>query len=452
MCNRSRSRLAIGMAVLTNVEDLAGCALVGEKIAPPLGHEVHYLPMWSGFVKGKGGFLYGIPAKNRRVIKFNPVDKSTELIGPEFVKIVDWHCGVLAKNGCIYCPPRSANTMIMLKINTIDNTVETIDLQLQRQITFHEGWGSGAVGRDGCIYYFPYFVDCRYILRVDPDTDKFSFISLPNLHHAGFVGTVLGKDGCIYGLPTYSTDCVVRFDPMEHENISYFGKYIGSVCELATDGVLGCDGNIYALNDNADVLKVDTSARTVSFIRNEDTSMFCGGNPVVGPDQCIYWLKGNGATVVFDPITQQPSSSTELDIYVNTSTSWSDGALADDGVIYFAPSHARQVLAFDPFRKFSRYIELFMELFPKHLGRIFMRYSEESLFDEAVRRFGFDKALGLLDECLPSDGEWGEMTLDGVPIFVLAASRGVGNDGIGGAPLDVIYRLVRRDVHGLFSD
>jgi hypothetical protein len=52
---------------------------------------------------------------------------------------------------------------------------------------------------------------------------------------------------------------------------------------------LGCDGNIYALNDDGDVLKVDTSARTMSFIRNY-ASIFCGsGDPVVGPDQCICW-------------------------------------------------------------------------------------------------------------------------------------------------------------------
>jgi hypothetical protein len=70
-----------------------------------------------------------------------------------------------------------------------------------------------------------------------------------------------------------------------------------------------------------------------------------------------------------------------------------------------------------------------------------------------VRKYGYDRAFGSLDECLPSDDEWGKMALDGVPMFVLAASRGVRFDGIGGgAPLDVIYRLVRRNFHGLFSD
>ncbi len=49
---------------------------------------------------------------------------------------------------------------------------------------------------------------------------------------------------------------------------------------------------IYMLiNDDGDVLKVDTLARTMSFIRN-DASIFCGfGDPVVGPDKCICcWL------------------------------------------------------------------------------------------------------------------------------------------------------------------
>ena len=68
--------------------------------------------------------------------------------------------------------------------------------------------------------------------------------------------------------------------------------------------------------------------------------------------------------------------------------------------------------------------------------------TKKSLFDSAVRKFGHDKAFGLLDE-------WGGQALSGVPLFMLAASNGV--DGTGGAPLDVIYHLMKRNVHGLFS-
>ncbi len=47
--------------------------LVGEEIAL---QKMRNRSKWSGFVKGKGKFLYGISYEARRVVKFNPVDKS----------------------------------------------------------------------------------------------------------------------------------------------------------------------------------------------------------------------------------------------------------------------------------------------------------------------------------------------------------------------------------------
>jgi hypothetical protein len=81
-------------------------------------------------VDGKDGFLYGIPCHPgggaRRAAKFNLVDKSTELIGPDLEDYA-WMCGILlAKNGSIYCPPCAELLHKMLKINTCDGTVVTL--------------------------------------------------------------------------------------------------------------------------------------------------------------------------------------------------------------------------------------------------------------------------------------------------------------------------------------
>jgi hypothetical protein len=38
---------------------------------------------WSAFVDGGDGFLYGIPSNARRVVKFDPLDKSMTEIGPD---------------------------------------------------------------------------------------------------------------------------------------------------------------------------------------------------------------------------------------------------------------------------------------------------------------------------------------------------------------------------------
>ena len=80
---------------------------------------------WSEFVDGGDGFLYGIPCNARRVVKFNPLNKSLKKVGPDFGGGAKWSCGVRANNGSIYCAPFNANRI--LKINTINGTVETLD-------------------------------------------------------------------------------------------------------------------------------------------------------------------------------------------------------------------------------------------------------------------------------------------------------------------------------------
>ena len=47
-----------------------------------IGDEIEGDHKWSTFVDGKNGFLYGIPSGARRVVKFNPLDKSLTEIGP----------------------------------------------------------------------------------------------------------------------------------------------------------------------------------------------------------------------------------------------------------------------------------------------------------------------------------------------------------------------------------
>jgi hypothetical protein len=57
------------------------------------------------FVDGEDGFFYGIPCNARRVVKFNPLDKSFTEIGPDLGwGVAKWVCGVLANtSNHIYC-------------------------------------------------------------------------------------------------------------------------------------------------------------------------------------------------------------------------------------------------------------------------------------------------------------------------------------------------------------
>jgi hypothetical protein len=169
----------------------------------------------------------------------------------------------------------------------------------------------------------------------------------------------------------------MRFDPMEPENISYFDINTGSNVEFDTDGVLGCDGNIYTLTYFGEVLKIDTSACTVSVISNKVVDRSDGCSPIVGPDQCIYWSQHSENGILrFDPVTQELTSSPLGLDHGNALYGWRGGALADDGIIYYAPYCARRVLAVDSFRELSVTFKDNMTLYPQQLGRLFVQTGE----------------------------------------------------------------------------
>ena len=71
-----------------------------------VGDNIEGDEQWSAFVDGGDGFVYGIPSNARRVVKFNPLDKSLTEIGPDLGEGYDkWRCGVRANNGSIYFAP-----------------------------------------------------------------------------------------------------------------------------------------------------------------------------------------------------------------------------------------------------------------------------------------------------------------------------------------------------------
>ena len=91
-----------------------------------VGEELEGKCKWSGTLAAPNGSLYGIPSAARRVVKFNPVDKSTTRIGPDF-GVGDygddnfkWNQGGVTNNGIFYCPPYGSYRGI-LKIDT--NTI-----------------------------------------------------------------------------------------------------------------------------------------------------------------------------------------------------------------------------------------------------------------------------------------------------------------------------------------
>jgi outer membrane protein assembly factor BamB len=409
-----------------------------------IGDEIQGDRKWMHFVDGEDGFFYGIPCDARRVVKFNPVDKSLTEIGPDLGDgEMKWRCGVRANNGRIYCAPFCCNRI--LQISTNDGTVKTLD-NVELPETGDGLWASGALATDNFIYYMPY--SARRIMRLNPDNDSLSSVGdYLGGEYCKYSGTVVGNDDYLHGIPFLAT-CIVKYNPADPDTTSIVGEEAeeGFYCR---NGVLGGDGYIYAANRYGQVLQIDTTNGNYIWIGDP---IYQGngqgwGDPIVGVDKCIYWPPFNANRVLkFDPRTQRLPLLVGGDLGEGR-VKWMGGALATDGVIYCIPLFAKQILAIDSFKELTMVMDINIQQYPEELGRLFLKDEEchETFYGSAVRKFGIEKVFKfLVEECLPTDKEWADTRSDNLPLFMIAAS-------CKNCVVSVIYHLLRRNVHDALS-
>jgi hypothetical protein len=289
------------------------------------GDQIQGNSKWNDFVDGGDGFFYGIPSSARRVVKFNPLDKSLTEIGPEFGnRGCKWMCGVLANTGSIYCAPFFAEHI--LKIDTINVTVETLD-DVELPETGSYLWASGALAADNNIYYMP--ACARRIMKLNPDNDSlFSVGDDLGIGRYKYFGTVVGSDDYLYGIPQDATR-IVKFDPSNPDTTSTVGEEADEDFDCTRNCVLAGDGDINAANSSGQVLKIDTTINNFSWIGDP---LYSGilqgwGDPIVGADKCIYWPPNSDNRVLkFDPGTQQLPSLVGDDLGTGR-YKWQGGAL-----------------------------------------------------------------------------------------------------------------------------
>jgi hypothetical protein len=399
---------------------------------------------WSAFVDGGDGFLYGIPYDARRVVKFNPLDKSLTEIGPDLGYRGDkWYCGVRANNGRIYCAPYHSNHI--LKIDPIQGTVETLDDVELPETGNGYLWASGALAQDNHIYYMPF--NARRIMRLNPNNDSLSSVGDDLGQELKYIGTVVGNDDFVYGIP-YCATRILKFDPTNPDTTSFVGKEAEKNFNCR-NGVLCGDGYIYAANCYGQVLKVDTTRNNYTWIGDRIDSPVEWGDPIVGVDKCIYWPPTYAKRVLkFDPETQQLPSLVGDEFGKAGEYQWNGGAIATDGVIYCIPYSSSGVLAIDPFKEFSATLQTNMTLYPDELGRIFLRDEEEcdeTFFESSLRKFGGDKVFKIIEECLSLDAEWDGAHDGNLPLFMVAAS-------CENCAVSVIYYFLRRNVNGFLGN
>jgi hypothetical protein len=392
------------------------------------------------FCGWKERILHGIPFNARRVVKFNPLDKSLTEIGPDLGEGgYKWKCGVRANTGSIYCAPHCADHI--LKINTNDGTVETLD-DIELPETGGGLWESGALASDNSIYYMPYFA--RRVMKLNPGNDSLSSVGDDLGEDEGkYSGTVVGNDDFVYGIPDCATR-IVEYNPATTDTTTV-GRAAWEGFFCGGNGVLAGDGDIYSVNHSGQVLKVDTTNGNYTWI-GDKIAEFVGqgwGDPIIGVDKCIYWPSYNANRVLkFDPETQQLPSLVGDDL--GEGQKWVGGALlATDGAIYCIPSGATQILTIDPFKELAMSMQHSINKYPEELGRLFVKDGRnETFYYSAVRKFGIEKGFKfLVEECLPSDEEWADsFSGNSLPLFMVAAS-------CENSAVSVIYHLLRRNVH-----
>ena len=312
-------------------------------VATLVGNEVRGNCKWSSSVTGADGCcVYGIPYNARHVGKFNPIDMSLTPIGQDLGVsirvVVMWSRGVLANNGSIYCVSTTEGPVQILKIDTIHDTTEILDVQgMSEPNMIERRWISGALAVDGCIYFMP--CNARRIIKLDK-------------------ATVAGRDGFVYGTSSIPNGSkrITRFDPASH-NTSILGDEVRRCVFVCIGGVFGRDGCLYSLSyQHEKVLKIDVVNNTYSLVGNMRTipTFFVNdyGEAILGNDGYIYWPPMTARrTLKFDTETQ--TISRVGDDFGELERKWPNGAVASDGAVYcLVQANAGQVLRIE-FQEFE---------------------------------------------------------------------------------------------------
>jgi hypothetical protein len=261
---------------------------------PPLKGQTLYL----GGENGPDGRVYCIPGHSARVLVIDPkTDKCTQ-IGPSYQGKFKWLRGIRASNGIIYGLQCHASEVLRIdardamedlanvKISTIKvpydsffNDIEEREREKEMIWKYHGGAISPI---DGCIYCIPQ--SATRVLRIDPRTDKCTFVGPKLEGKYKWYGGLAGKDGCVYGIP-HNSGSVLRIAPSTDvtENGSVNVTLHGDLGESAHQwhgAGSSSDGTIVCIPNNASkVLLIRTSQDSGE---TEPTLEIVGGPDVVG--------------------------------------------------------------------------------------------------------------------------------------------------------------------------
>ena len=137
--------------------------------------DVNLLPeqgwdMWTSCALALDGCIYFIPLNARRIMKLDPNNSDAiASVGDDLGRDSDKYSGtVLGIDGCVYGIPKRSTRI--LKYDPINHVTSFVGEEADKEFFCT---GSGAVGRDGCIYMITH--DCK-VLKIDATNNSHCFV------------------------------------------------------------------------------------------------------------------------------------------------------------------------------------------------------------------------------------------------------------------------------------
>ena len=286
---------------------------------------------WVGGVYYKECF-YGIACGCTSVLRMNIKTFKIEYIGELGTSSFKWSGGCVYKDK-IYGFMRSANKLLCIDPNL--NTIEQIELGLSYSGEHHYG---GILAKNGCIYQPPRNTNHILVTNLNNnETHKIMLCSEKLSIEFRYCGGVLHNNGFIYIFPEKNGK-VIMLDPLT-EKFSFIGSRINS---MVFDAAIAPDGNIYGFSAyEKGILKIDVKTQHTKMICTDMGVPGCFGTKL-GINGKLYGVPGDGNVLwQFDVATQQVAEIAKIDELGEAKCA--GGIVTEDGSIFCVPAFGEYI-------------------------------------------------------------------------------------------------------------
>mmetsp|Transcript_88747 Transcript_88747/g.249961 ORF Transcript_88747/g.249961 Transcript_88747/m.249961 type:complete len:530 (-) Transcript_88747:92-1681(-) len=291
---------------------------------------------WKGCALAADGCLYCAPYGATTVLRIDPHEQTLTHIEGAGVGECKWSGIAAGGDGLLYCAPCKASTVLV------------IDPEKQ-SLRHIEGvgdddykWSGITAAADGRLYCAP--SRASSVLVIDPKTQALSHIAGAGRGSSKWSGIAEGPDGRLYCAPSMAT-AVLVVDPMRQHLSRLEGAMDGSTFKYKWSGVaMGWDGKLYCAPYNANsVLVIDPVVEELSFITAAGAEECKWSGIAAGLDGRLYCVPSRARRVlVVDPRLQ---SLADLGDVGRGNAKWSGLCVGLDRWLYCTPYNVSNVLA-----------------------------------------------------------------------------------------------------------